>query len=130
MELFESLRKMNLLLIDDDDWVRDSLSLFFKSEGCHILALASAEEALAALKNQTFDIIISDYRLPGMDGIEFFERLSPMHPGVLKVLITAFGSKEVLSRANDAGIQETILKPFDSDAIETSLNRLIALAAP
>ena len=127
MNLFKTLRKMSLLLIDDDEWVRDSLYLFFKSEGCNIVALESAEKGLDMLKKKRFDIIIADYRLPGIDGIEFIGRLPPDQAGVLKVLITAYASKEVISKAKKAGIDETILKPFDSNAIEASLKRLIGM---
>lgn len=118
---------MNLLLIDDDEWVRDSLYLFFKCEGCNIVARESAEKGLEILKKQRFDIIIADYRLPGIDGIEFIRRLPPKQSGALKILITAYGSKNVISKAQKAGIDETIVKPFDSDAIEASLKRLIRM---
>ena len=127
MNLFRTLRKMNLLLIDDDEWVRDSLYLFFKCEGCNIVALESAEKGLEILKKQRFDIIIADYRLPGIDGIEFIGRLPPGQADVLKVLITAYGSNEIISKAKKAGFDDTLLKPFDSDAIEASLKRLIGM---
>ena len=44
MDLFSKLKKMRILLIDDDEWIRDSLSLYFEGEGCHLLALETAEE--------------------------------------------------------------------------------------
>jgi CheY-like chemotaxis protein len=125
MDLFNALRTMRLLLIDDDEWVRDSLRLFFESEGCRITALESAEDGLKLIDQQYFDIIIVDYRLPGMDGIEFIQRLPQKQAGGLKVLITAYGNKEVMEMARRAGIHETILKPFDSEAVETTLKRLI-----
>ena len=57
MDLFSKIREMKILLIDDDEWIRDSLSVFFEAEGCHLLALETAEDGLAALKNQIFDLI-------------------------------------------------------------------------
>ena len=65
MDLYRILRKMKILLIDDDEWIRDSLALFMEAEGCHLKACESAEEAWDALKQQPYDIIIADYRLPG-----------------------------------------------------------------
>ena len=62
MNLYKKLRNMKMLLIDDDAWIRDSLSIFFESEGCHLKALETAEEGLKALKKQPYDIIIVDYR--------------------------------------------------------------------
>ena len=125
MDLFGKLRDKKILLIDDDEWIRDSLSLFFEGEGCHLIALETAEESMEALKRQNYDIIISDYSLPGMDGLEFFKQIKESHPDVLKILITAYGSKDVFLKARKIGIQEFIDKPFTSETIEKSLNRLI-----
>ncbi|RLC16636.1 MAG: response regulator [Deltaproteobacteria bacterium] len=127
MDLFAQLRKMNLLLIDDDEWVRDSLRLFFESEGCKITVLETAEEGLDLIKHQYFDIIIIDFHLPGMDGIEFIKQLSTKQANSLNILITAFGNRDIFSRAQKAGIQEFIAKPFTSEVIETSLRKLISM---
>ena len=125
MDLFTKLKEMKILLIDDDEWIRDSLSLFFESEGCHITALETAEEGMTELMEQVYDIIIVDYRLPGMDGLEFLKRIREYHPNALKILITAYGSKEVVSEAYKIGVQDFIEKPFTTKAIEESLSDLI-----
>jgi CheY-like chemotaxis protein len=54
MDLFSKLKKMRILLIDDDEWIRDSLSLYFEGEGCHLFALETAEEGIEALKGQNY----------------------------------------------------------------------------
>jgi len=126
MELFEKLRSMNLLLIDDDEWVRESLQLFFESEGCNIVALETAEEGLSFTAHQNFDIIIADFRLPGMDGLEFFKNLPANHAGTLKVLITAYGSEDLLSKAKNSGVHGFIPKPFTTEIIEKCLILLVS----
>lgn len=125
MELFSELKKMNTLLIDDDEWIRDSLTLFFESEGCHLTALETAETGLIALDKQHYDIIIADYKLPGMNGIEFLKQVQESNPNAIKILITAYGSKEVVAEAGKVGIQDFIEKPISSDIIEGSLSSLI-----
>jgi DNA-binding NtrC family response regulator len=125
MDLFTKLRSMQLLLIDDDQWIRNSLGLFFQSEGCEIIALETAEEGLPYVEKQKFDVIIVDYRLPGMDGIEFIERLPANQSNTLNILISAYGSKHLLSKAKKIGIHQFIPKPFTTDIIEDTLNRLI-----
>ena len=60
MNLFSKLKKMKILLIDDDEWIRDSLSVFFESEGCHLEAFESAEEDLGVLNEKIYKIIIDD----------------------------------------------------------------------
>ena len=129
MDLFRRLKEMRILLIDDDEWIRDSLTLFFESEGCYLLALETAEEGIDALKKQAYDIIIADYRLPGMDGLEFFRQIEKSHPDVMKILITAYRSEEVVSEGDRMGIHDFINKPFSSKTIEDSLSRLIETRA-
>jgi len=125
MELFSKLKEMKILLIDDDEWIRDSLSLFLESEGCHLLALETAEEGMEALKRQHFDIIIADYKLPIMDGLEFFRKIQKYNSQVIKILITAYGSEELFLEAKGIGIADIIEKPFTTEVIEASLSRLI-----
>jgi DNA-binding NtrC family response regulator len=125
MDLFNKLKNMKILLIDDDEWIRDSLSLFFEGEGCNLKALETAKEGLKILKNENYDIIIVDYRLPDIDGLEFFKRIQESHPNAFKILITAYESKELLSEAKEMGVHDFIEKPFTSETIEESLSRLI-----
>ena len=127
MDLFSKLKKKKILLIDDDEWIRNSMILFFETEGCQLLALETAEEAIEALEQQHYDIIITDYRLPGMDGLQFLNRIQSLHPDALKMLITAYRSPEVVSAAIKAGVNDFIEKPFTSETIEDSLSRLIAV---
>lgn len=126
LNLFSKIRSMKLMLIDDDEWVRDSLQLFFESEGCQIVALETAEEGLGFAERYPFDIIIVDYRLPGMDGLEFIKKLPANQVDTLKVLITAYGNDDLVHKAQKSGFHEIITKPFTTGAIEESLGRLIA----
>jgi DNA-binding NtrC family response regulator len=121
MDVFSKIREMAIFIIDDDEWIRDSLRIFFETEGCRVLALETAEEGLAAIKDQTFDLLIIDYKLPGMDGIEFLKRIHSIQPDALKILITAYRNENVVSEAKKLKIQGFIEKPFTSDTIMASL---------
>jgi len=125
MDPFDKLKKMKMLLIDDDEWIRDSLCIYFESRGCNLKVLETAEEGVEALKKQAYDIIITDYRLPGMDGLEFLRRIQDSHPQAMKILITAYRSEDVLSKAIRIGIHDFIDKPFTAKTIEDSLSRLL-----
>ena len=116
---------MKTLLIDDDEWIRGSMSLLFEGEGCPLLAVETAEEGMEKLKKQDYDVIIVDYRLPGMDGLEFLERIRDSYPHALTVLITAYGSGSVFSRASDLGVKGFIDKPFTMETLEDALSRVI-----
>ena len=123
-DFFTKLRGKEILLIDDDEWIRDSLSLFFKSKGVQLLALETAEEGMEAFKKQSYDIIIADYRLPGMDGLEFIKWIHETHPHAKSILITAYRDQRLVAEANNIGIHAFIDKPFTTKTIEESLSLL------
>ena len=127
MDIFSRIRGMKILLIDDDEWIRDSLKIFFEAEGCDLLALETAEEGLAALEDQTVDLIIVDYKLPGLDGLEFLKRIHNTQSGAMKILITAYRNDNVVSEARKLKVQGFIEKPFTSDTFMASLAYLIKM---
>ena len=125
MGLVSKLRNMKILLVDDNEWIRDSLRLFFEAEGCHLLALETAEEALQELNRQSYDIIISDYRLPDMDGLELLGLVGNSHPHTMKILVTAYGNTDIVSEAIRTEIDDLIQKPLTIEVINQSLNQLM-----
>jgi len=130
MNLYAKLQNLKILLIDDDEWIRDSMRLLLASEACGLVTCETAEEALDVLHGQTFDIIIADYKLPGMNGIAFFERIQAPHPAAVKILISAYLDKAVIADAVGAGVQKTIEKPFKPETIEAALIKLLAIDTP
>ena len=129
MDIFNRIKNMKILLVDDDEWIRDSLSLFFEAEECNLLTFETAEEGMAVVKQQAYDIVISDYKLPGMDGLEFLRRVKEKQPNAFEILITAYANCEILKEAKMMGVQDIIPKPFASEDVETSLSRIIQNSA-
>lgn len=124
MNLFEEIKDKKILLIDDDESIRDSMSMFFLGEGIHIDTFETAEEGVDAIKKQHYDIIITDYRLPGMDGLSFLKHIHEICPDSFKIFLTAYGSREVLTAATGLGVDEYIEKPFTTRLIKDALSRL------
>ena len=126
MNLFSKLKNKKILLVDDDEWIRDSLTLYFDTEGCQVVAVwRRAEEGMELLKQQDYDIILLDYKLPGIDGLTFSRKIQEIRPNAIKILITAYKNKKVVSEAMNSGIQDLIDKPFTIKTIEDSMSRLI-----
>jgi len=122
MDLFSEIKEMKILLVDDDEWIRGSMNLFFETGGCHLTALETAEEGINALKKQDFDIIIIDYWLPGMGGFKYIRGSTS---NAFKILMTAFGNNQIVEEANKVGVTCFISKPFTSDTVKSVLSRLI-----
>ena len=121
----EALKTKKILLVDDDQSIRLSLFYYFGKKCAFFGVRETAEQALEHLEKEAYDIIICDYRLPGMDGLSFFQELHRLEIPVLKVLITAFGNLELAIEAIKIGVHDFILKPFNAHTVEQSLLRLI-----
>ena len=124
MNSFNELKKFKTLLVDDDELNRDSLKIAFSAKGCAMRVAESAEEGLEAIREEKFDIIISDYRLPGMNGLDFIKQATFIQPLAAKFLITAYRDDHIISKAVRIGVNEFIEKPF---SVKVLVN-LLALA--
>lgn len=124
MNPFNELKDVKTLLVDDDELIRNALELAFKTKGCRLQVAETAEEGLRAIKDQRFDIIISDLRLPGMNGLDFLKLTSFTQPKAVRLLITAYRDDHIFSEALRVGVHEFIEKPF---SVKVLIN-LLALA--
>ena len=90
--------------------------MVFDAKGCFIKTAETAEEGLRALEKEKFNIIISDLRLPGMNGLDFLKLTGVTHPNAIRFLITAYRDECMLSKAVRSGIHQFIDKPFSARA--------------
>jgi two-component system response regulator HydG len=117
MNPFNELKQVKTLLVDDDELIRDSLKIAFATKGCSMRVAETAEEGLQAIQEERFDIIISDFRLPGMNGLDFLKLATVTHPQAVNILITAYRDEYLFSEAIRLGITEFIDKPFSVKAL-------------
>ncbi len=112
MDPFEKLKNKKTLLVDDDGLIRDSLNMAFLSRGCDIRTVESAERGIEVLRQEHFDIIVSDFKLPGMNGMEFFEKTGVSRGGSVNVLISGNVQEDELEGKEKLGIHKFLEKPF------------------
>ena len=121
--LYRELGVMSILLVENDPWTRDSLSLFFQIEGCRLTAAANADEAIAALSAGQYDLILCEFWLPDLVGLSLLKLYGNRQPGATKFLITAYLSHQAAEEVVQAGIHDVIQKPFTVERLEKSLQR-------
>lgn len=124
LDLYRRLQARKIMLVEDDEWVRTALFFFFESEGCRILVLETAAEGIAALRHESHDIILTDYRLPDMDGLEFLRRVHGFHPPAVEILLTNYKNEALVREASALGLHDLIEKPLTPQALEASLLRV------
>lgn len=106
-----------VLVVDDDEWVRELLVSTLLDAGYHVSTASSAEEALAKLYSASFDLVLSDVKMPGMDGITLSRFLSTAYPHLPVVLVTGQGDSDLARAALQQGAADFILKPLSIHAI-------------
>jgi DNA-binding NtrC family response regulator len=110
-----SEEKLSILIVDDEQVVRDSLQHWFTEEGYDVEASASATDALTKLAGREFHLMIVDIRMPGMDGIELLEKIRSEQLDTSVIVMTGYASVETAVRALKHGAFDYITKPFDPD---------------
>jgi nitrogen regulation protein NR(I) len=103
----------NILLIEDDPGIRDTLQRVLAEEGHTVTVEKRGDEGLARAAKEPFNVVITDLRLPGLNGLELVRQLHTVHPRLPIILITAFGTTETAIEATKFGAYDYVLKPFD-----------------
>lgn len=102
-----------ILIVDDDTQLRQSFERLLREEGYSIISAVSGEEALALLRSETPDLVITDVRLPGMNGLEAFKKIRERDSKMPVIVMTAYGTTEMAIEATKLGAFDYVLKPFE-----------------
>jgi DNA-binding NtrC family response regulator len=109
-----------ILLVDDEEMVVTSIKSFLTLETDYqVAAYTSPKEALDYIRKNRVDLVISDYLMPDMDGIEFLAKVKELQPEATRVLLTGYADKENAIKAiNDVGLYQYIEKPWENDDLK------------
>lgn len=108
-------KKISILVVDDEDSVRDSLTNWFLEDGFQVECAENAKQALQMLEHAQFDIILADIKMPGMDGLEMLKRIKALKSEAIVIMMTAFATVNTAVIALKDGAFDYITKPFDPD---------------
>ena len=121
------MRRVKILVIDDDESLRRVLEYNLAQEGYAVLSSASGEQGLELLKKEGADLVVTDVRMPGMDGLQVLEGVRKVDPNIQVIILTAFGTIEMAVEAMKAGAFHYISKPFNRDELKLTLKKALQL---
>ncbi len=115
----------NVLIIDDEPLMRISIADALKDEGCQVKVASTGLEGVDMIRKESFEIVITDLRLPGMDGLQILQTCKEVSPKTGVIVITAHGSVETAVVAMKMGAYDYITKPFSMDELLLIVKRLM-----
>jgi DNA-binding NtrC family response regulator len=112
-----------ILIVEDESNLREGIVTAFEDRGWGVVQAADAEQAFKALEAEVFDIVVTDYKMPGASGLEVIKRTKMLNEGTLVLMMTAYATVESAVEALKAGAYDYVLKPFDLDELEMKVDR-------
>ncbi len=115
----------SVLIVDDEKVQAGILGEILKHEGFDVTTQTDPEQALTVVQGQSFDLVISDLKMPKMDGIEFLQRLRKIQPDLTVIIMTAYGTVETAVRAMREGAYDYVMKPFSKEELLITIQRAV-----
>jgi two-component system response regulator HydG len=119
------LERGNILIVDDEAVITDSLSRWLAEDGYKVATASSASEALRRFQENIWDLVFIDIKMPGMDGLELEHRLHEIDPTIVLVIMTGYASVETAVWAMKHGAYDYVSKPFDPDEVSKLVARAV-----
>ena len=117
--------KKRILVIEDDEEMRALLKDFFLEEGLETDSVSNGSEAFRKLVKESFILVITDIRMPGLTGLDILPGIRKLQPEVPIIVITAFGSEEIRQRVLERGATAYLEKPIHLDQLRTLIDQVV-----
>ncbi len=114
-----------ILVVEDDQYVLESLSLLLTHEGYEVSTANEGQTALQLIKNEPFDLVIVDLKMPKIDGLELLKKIRAVVPDTVVIMMTAYGSIKSAVEAMKLGASDYITKPISADEIRLSIQKVM-----
>jgi DNA-binding NtrC family response regulator len=118
--------KTKILIVDDAGPVVVLCVNVLQALGYAVKGANRGEAAVELMRKEPFHLMVLDYKMPGMNGFEVFQQARALHPGMAVVLVTGHGTPEIVNEANRMGFNGILLKPFTSDELRGTVEKVLA----
>ncbi|MBI5238240.1 MAG: sigma-54-dependent Fis family transcriptional regulator [Deltaproteobacteria bacterium] len=120
------MSKDRIVVVDDERDMVDLLEIMLRKEGYEVAAFQSSVDALGWCGSNSFDLVITDIKMPGMGGLEFLKSLKAVQPDSPVIMITAYASVDTAVEAMKAGAYDYFIKPFNVEEIKLNIRKAIS----
>jgi CheY-like chemotaxis protein len=117
---------ISILLVDDEPDVLDMMTVMLRDDGYRLATALGGQQAVELARGEHFDVVVTDLKMPGMDGIATAAALKRMLPDADVIIATGFASSETLAACEGSGASAYIQKPFTRAELRTVLHQTLA----
>ncbi len=114
-----------ILVVEDEPVQLESLAGFLSKQGYRVLKAANPEQAILNIRNSAVDIVLSDFRMPGMSGVKLLEAIKEINPSIQVIIMTAYGTVESATDAMKLGAADYITKPIDLYRLQVLISNIL-----
>jgi two-component system response regulator AtoC len=118
-------KKVNIMVVDDEEIVRASLTSWLEEDGYRVEAVESGRKALERLPEREWDLMLVDLKMPGMDGIQLMDEVHKTAPEMLVIIMTAYATVDTAVKAMKKGAYDYFVKPFNPDDISLTIRKIV-----
>ena len=120
------MTELKILLVDDEQNILKSLFRSLRNTGFTLLSATSGETGLTILEENDIDLVISDYRMPGMAGDEFLAKVKSKFPHIKRIMLSGYSSLDGARDVLEDGIADQLItKPWDTDELVATINKFL-----
>src|SRR5919106_586370 len=112
-----------ILVVDDERSMREMLAILLKREGHDVAVAENGRGAIELLNQRPFDLVVSDARMPDLDGLEVLRHARSINPSVIAIMVTAYGSPDLLRGVAQLGVNDYVEKPFNTEVLRFRIRK-------
>jgi two-component system response regulator PilR (NtrC family) len=112
-----------ILVVDDERSMREMLAILLKREGHEVAVAENGRAAIALLDERPFDLVVSDARMPDLDGLDVLRHARSVNPSIIAIMVTAYGSPDLIRGVAQLGVNDYVEKPFNTEVLRFRIRK-------